>query len=161
MEHEYSSNGKGNLGVTLGAIGTGLGVLNGGLGNILGSSGGNCGCSENHYVNRYELGLQQEIAAKDTRIGLLESNIYTDSKLASLYEAMRAENNSRFDRIECQINQQNVINAQITANLSCMQNSINVLQGLTKTVIPITSVCPEPMPAYNSWTAPTAPATGA
>lgn len=27
-----SSNGKGNLGVTLGAIGTGLGILNGGLG---------------------------------------------------------------------------------------------------------------------------------
>lgn len=26
---EYASNGKGNLGVTLGAIGTGLGVLNG------------------------------------------------------------------------------------------------------------------------------------
>lgn len=33
---EYASNGKGNLGVTLGAIGTGLGVLNGGLGGILG-----------------------------------------------------------------------------------------------------------------------------
>lgn len=28
---EYASNGKGNLGVTLGAIGTGLGVLGGGL----------------------------------------------------------------------------------------------------------------------------------
>lgn len=35
---EYASNGKGNLGVTLGAIGTGLGVLNGGLGGILGGS---------------------------------------------------------------------------------------------------------------------------
>jgi hypothetical protein len=32
------------------------------------------------------------------------------------------------------------------------------LNGLTKTVIPITSVCPEPMPALNSWTAPTAAA---
>ena len=28
---EYASNGKGNLGVTLGAIGTGLGVLRSGL----------------------------------------------------------------------------------------------------------------------------------
>jgi hypothetical protein len=36
-----------------------------------------------------------------------------------------------------------------------MQNTINTLSGLTKTVIPITSVCPEPMPMYNSWTAPT------
>ena len=38
---EYASNGKGNLGVTLGAIGTGLGVLNGGLGGILGGFGAN------------------------------------------------------------------------------------------------------------------------
>ena len=36
---EYASNGKGNLGVTLGAIGTGLGVLNGGLGGILSGFG--------------------------------------------------------------------------------------------------------------------------
>ena len=36
---EYASNGKGNLGVTLGAIGTGLGVLGGGLGNLLGGWG--------------------------------------------------------------------------------------------------------------------------
>ena len=30
---EYASNGKGNLGVTLGAIGTGLGVFGGGHGS--------------------------------------------------------------------------------------------------------------------------------
>lgn len=36
---EFATNGKGNLGVTLGAIGTGLGVLNGGLGNLLGGLG--------------------------------------------------------------------------------------------------------------------------
>lgn len=42
---EYASNGKGNLGVTLGAIGTGLGVLNGGLGSLFGGWGN--GCSEN------------------------------------------------------------------------------------------------------------------
>ena len=67
----------------------------------------------------------------------------------------------KFGGIEAQICQQNVINGQITANLSCMQANIATLMGLTKTVIPITSVCPEPMPQYNSWTAPTAPTTGA
>lgn len=46
-------------------------------------------------------------------------------------------------------------------NISCMQNAINVLNGLTKTVIPIGNVCPAPMPEFNSWTAPTAPTTGA
>jgi hypothetical protein len=37
-----------------------------------------------------------------------------------------------------------------------MQNSIAALDGLTKTIIPISNVCPAPMPQYNSWTAPTA-----
>lgn len=38
---EYASNGKGNLGVTLGAIGTGLGVFGGGLSNLFGGWGAN------------------------------------------------------------------------------------------------------------------------
>ena len=33
---EYASNGKGNLGVTLGAIGTGLSVFGGALSGLLG-----------------------------------------------------------------------------------------------------------------------------
>lgn len=154
MENRYSSNGKGNLGVTLGAIGTGLGVLSGGLGN-LGLFGGNNHCSEDHCVNRYELAMQQEIAAKDSKISLLESNIYVDSKIADVYERL----NTKIGGLEAQICQQAVVNAQVAANISCMQNSIAVLNGLTKTVIPINSICPEPMPQYNSWVAPTAPAT--
>jgi hypothetical protein len=156
-ENRYASNGKGNLGVTLGAIGTGLGILSGGLNGTGILNGGNwnngCnGCSENHYVNRYELGLQQELAAKDTKIGLLESNIYTDSKIADVYERL----NNKINCIEGQVSQQAVVNAQITANISCMQGAITALQGLTKTVIPIDNVCPAPMPQFNSWTAPTA-----
>lgn len=34
-----------------------------------------------------------------------------------------------------------------------------LLNGLTKTVIPIDSICPAPMPQFNSWTAPTTTAT--
>lgn len=67
----------------------------------------------------------------------------------------------RFNAIEGQIAAQAVVNAQITANISCMQNSIAALNGLTKTVIPIGNVCPEPMQRYNSWTAPTTTDTAA
>ena len=155
MEYEnknYASRGVAGSGLGLGIAGTALGLLNnGGLGNLF---GGNGGCSEDHYVNRYELGLQQELAAKDSKISLLESNIYVDSKIADVYERL----NTKIGGLEAQICQQAVVNAQVTANLSCMQNAINTLNGLTKTVIPITSVCPEPMPQYNSWTAPTAAA---
>lgn len=38
---------------------------------------------------------------------------------------------------------------------------VGVLEGLTKTVIPASSLCPEMMPRYNSWTAPTASAPAA
>lgn len=147
-ENKYASRGIGGtaLGLSIGALGAEF--LGGRLGNIL---GGNGGCGDNATVSRYEFGLQQELAAKDSRIGLLESNIYTDSKIADVYERL----NNKISGIEAQVCQQAVINAQVTANLSCMQNTINVLQGLTKTVIPVDSICPQVMPQYNSWTAPT------
>ena len=147
-ENKYASRGIGGtaLGLSIGALGAEF--LGGRLGNIL---GGNGGCGDNATVSRYELGLQQELAAKDSRIGLLESNIYTDSKIADVYERL----NNKISGIEAQVCQQAVINAQVTANLSCMQNTINVLQGLTKSVIPVDSICPQVMPQYNSWTAPT------
>lgn len=163
MEHEnrYASKAQSNLNTVLGAIGSAgaTGIING-LGGIFGNNG-NCGCSEDHVVNRYELGLQQEISAKDNRISLLESNIYTDAKIADVYERLNTKFENKYDCLEKQICAQSVINAQVTANLACMQGNINTLMGLTKTVIPITSVCPEPMPAVNAWVAPTTPAAGA
>lgn len=162
MEHEnkFASRGVGGtaLGLSIGALGAGL--LSGSYGNILGGNilgNGNGGCNGGGaVVNRYELGLQQEISAKDNRISLLESNIYTDAKLADVYEKLNTKFENKYDCLEKQICAQSVINAQVTANLACMQGNINTLMGLTKTVIPITSVCPEPMPATNSWVAPSA-----
>lgn len=39
--------------------------------------------------------------------------------------------------------------------IACMQNT---LSGITKTIVPTSSICPQPMPLYNSWTAPAAAA---
>ena len=141
-ENHYASNGKGNLGVTLGAIGTGLGILSGGLNglglfNANGVRGG-IGCHEDHLVNRYEFGLQQEIAAKDSRIGLLESNIYTDTKIADVYERL----NNKIGLVEAQMCEQRVYNATLNSTVSCIQSQIAQLAGLTKIVIPNTSICP-------------------
>lgn len=72
---------------------------------------------------------------------------------------MRDYIDRRFTGIEAQINAQAVINAQVTANLSCMQGNIATLMGLTKTVVPINNICPEPMARYNSFTVPTATGT--
>lgn len=187
MEVEYATKGKANAALTtgiIGTVGTGLGLLgaNGGLlGNLFGgnckkenkdNSAGlvsngisllgtmlnnscHCGSGSNSVVTRYDQELNDKYNAAMTEIAMLKSNIYNDQKSLEMYQYV----DGRLRVIESQICQQNVVNAQLTANISCMQNAINTLSGLTKTVIPINNVCPEPMPMYNSWTAPTAPTT--
>lgn len=148
---EYASNAKGNLGVVLGSIGTGLGVLNahGGLLSGLTGAATVANCPENQAVNRYEMTLIQESAAKDTRIAILESEKYTDQKSVDLYTNLEGQINTlaaevRRNREEqCQINtQQAVYNGTNTATLSCLQNQVAQLMSITKVVIPNSSVCP-------------------
>ena len=49
-------------------------------------NGCNCGCESDHVVNRYELAMEQALAAKDSKIALLEANIYNDQKSLELYK---------------------------------------------------------------------------
>lgn len=141
-------------GLTTGIIGTALSVLNGGIPGIVGNMNGGAMCSENLPVNRYEAGQNARIAALETEVKLRDANFYTLSEMGKFRDYV----DRRFECIEGKVNTQAVINAQVTANLSCMQGQIATLMGLTKTVIPIGSVCPEPMARYNSWVAPAAEA---
>lgn len=91
----------GIVGTSLGAInslalmGTGVGLLSG-LGRNTqqpvvvmdtnnGYPNGGC-CSEDHFVNRYELELQQKIAEKDSQIALRDANTYGDQKMLEMYK---------------------------------------------------------------------------
>ena len=65
----------------LGANGNGNGIL----GNLFGGRA-NVGCESDHCVNRYELAMEQQIAAKDSRIALLEANTYNDQKMLEVYK---------------------------------------------------------------------------
>ena len=154
MDMNFAKMGVAGAGLGLGIAGTALGVLNGNGGILGGLFGGNCACSENAPVNRYELGMQNDITNRDMEIAYLKGRDAAKTDSLELYKYV----DGRFRGIEAQIASQAVVNAQITANISCMQNSIAALNGLTKTVIPIGNVCPEPMQRYNSWTAPTADA---
>lgn len=136
IENKYASRAIGNAGLTTGIIGTALGVLNnGGLGNLLGGMGG---CSENQAVTRYEMGMQQEIAAKDSKIALLESSIYVDGKLNDLRNYV----DGKFAAVNDKLCAQAVHNATNDALLGCMQGQIGQLMSLTKMVVPNASVCP-------------------
>lgn len=150
VERDFASKGVAGAGLGLGIAGTALGLLGGnGLNGILGGWGNNnCGAL---------FAWERELSHKDGEIASLRADIATDRKVLELYQYV----DGRMRGIEGQLAQQAVTNAQITANLSCMQRDIDVLNGLTKTVIPINNICPRPMARYNSWVAPTdTPTTG-
>ena len=110
----------------------------------------NC-CHENMVVNRYELAQEQKIADLQTQVALRDANTYVDTKLLDMYKYV----DGRLNVVEAQICQQNVYNATNTAALNCINGQVAQLMNLTKLVVPATSVCPTPMPEFNSWTAPT------
>lgn len=157
---EFASNGKGNLGVTLGSIGTGLGILNGGFGSLFGGgynayNAYNAANMTPRWVSRDEFEQGQKISSLESEVALLKAEKNTDSKMVDVYERL----DSKIRTLEANVNEfkasQGVINAQVIANISVLQNQVAVLNSLTKTVIPITNVCPTPMPDKNAWVAPT------
>ena len=170
-EMTYASNGKGNLGVTLGAIGTGLGVLgngilNGGLFNLgtrnngcngypYNANGCNPCCSDDELVTRYDAGKDAKIANLEMEKALLEANAFTDKKSLEMYTYFDTWRRQHEAEQNAMFTQQAVYNATNTANIGCMQKQIEQLYGMTKLVIPATSVCPQPMPLHNSWATPT------
>lgn len=178
MEYkEYASKGVAGTGLGLGIAGTALGLLSGGgvLNNLLGGNRrdaaadmavammmanaaprtAGCTCSEDHTINRYEASQSARIAELETEVKLRDANIHTDNKILKVYEYF----DGRLRGVEGQLAQQAVYNATNNGLIGCLQNQVAALQGMTKTVIPDTNICPPPMPRYNSWTAPTTTTT--
>lgn len=145
--HDYNVTGQGQGNYnTVGASAGIASFLGLNAGNILGG----LGCNRNGYsscdtpVSRYEAGMMQELAAKDGKIALLESNIYTDSKIADVYERLITRINADKDAQNAVNMQQVAYNATNTAAINCIQGQIAQLFGLTKLVVPATNICPQP-----------------
>ena len=144
----------GAIGGYIGGIATlanAMGGCNGGLlGNLFGN---NCQavqlCSENTPVSRYENSLVQEIAKKDSENSLLRAQVYSDQKLVEAYTDLQRQIKEVATEVRANKDEQTGINMQQavyngtnTATINCIQNQVNQLLGLTKLVIPNTSVCP-------------------
>lgn len=153
--HEYNVTSQGQG--TFNSVGAGAGIASFlgfnagnlfGWGNGFGRGGWNNGCGYgcdggmSTPVSRYELGMMNEIASKDAKIGLLESNIYTDQKLADVYERLSNKINANKDAQDAINLQQAVYNGTNTATLNCMQSQIAQLYSLTKLIVPNSSICP-------------------
>ena len=142
-EHSVTSQGQGALNSVLGGLGTAsfFGVN---AGNFRGGFGRNGGCPnpQDTPVSRYEASMMQELASKDGKIALLESNIYTDSKIADVYERLNNKIGAMKDEQNAINLQQAVYNGVNTAAVECIKGQIAQLQGLTKLVVPNSSICP-------------------
>ena len=146
---EYASKGVAGAGLGLGIAGTSLGLLNGGLGNILGGLGGNAMCSESTMVNRYELGMTQQMAQKDMEISYWRGQDETNKKISDAFINLTGQINNLAAEVRHNKDEQNginlnqaVFNGTSTAAMNCMQSQIAQLFSLTKLVVPNTSVCP-------------------
>ena len=127
---EYASNAKANAALTTGIIGTALGGIAsaGGIGAILGLGHQNLPEGDRP-VTRYEMGLIQENNRKDNEIAMLKAQQYTDRAMAG---------------VQMQFAQQTAWNAVQGANIQTMQNQ---LASITKFMVPISAIVPEPLTA--------------
>lgn len=143
------TEGRATAGLTTGVIGSALGAINSGILPNLFGGGCNNNCSENMAVNRYEMNMSQQLAQKDMEISYWRGQDETNRKISDAYAKLEGRINAvdaKVDRNrdeQCAVNmQQAVYNGTNTAAIGCIQGQIAQLMGLTKLVVPNTSVCP-------------------
>lgn len=138
---EFASKGVAGAGLGLGIAGTALGVLgNNVLPSLFNMGRGTVGCcdSDSMPVSRYELGQESKIADLQAQIALRDANTYNDQKLLEVYKYF----DGKIEGINSRLCDQAVWNATQTGAINCMAQQIAQLQGLTKLVVPNSSVCP-------------------
>lgn len=150
--YSVTGQGQGALNTVLGAIGT-AGALGGGnlLGNLLGGYNNRpveVITSEDRPISRYEAKQMQESAAKDSKIALLESQVYVDQKLTDTVKylqgeigAVQAEVRANKDAQTAINMEQAVYNGTNTATLGCLKGQVAQLQSLSELVVPQSRVC--------------------
>lgn len=129
---EFASRGVANTGLGFGIAGTALGLLEG-AGSLFTDRMGRD--STYRPVSRYELSLIQENA-------ILKAQADIDKKLVEVYNAINDKANANRERFTAFEKEQLVYNGVNSATIGCLQQQVNALLGMTKMVIPNTSVCP-------------------
>lgn len=156
---DYASKGLANgVGIPALVLGS-LGFLqSGGLGSgLLGNNNGAIASTA----------MSAALSQKDSEIAKLSAEKYTDNKISETYIALNNQINAvAKDLATLSLNNERRISG-IEGQLSCLAQATNTaiaginstLGNITKCVIPTSAICPEVMPRYNSWTAPTTTTT--
>jgi len=154
---EFASRGVAGAGLGLGIAGTALALLNNGgcgLGGLLG--GGNCG------------GMQVLVSEQAGQIARLAAEKYADGVGINTFKEALSAMDKRFDENRARIGNLEKVVAESAVREEALRGEIRLLrcqmQGTYvpgKLVMPADAICPEQMPRYNSWTAPTGTAPAA
>ena len=122
---EFASKGVAGAGLGTGIAGLTLGVLNGGLGNLFnGGLMNGCAarsCSEDHCVNRYEMGLAQENAALKSDIALRDANVYQDQKMLEMYKYI----DGKLNEVHAVLSSQAVMNQSTKDSFQLLQERMD------------------------------------
>jgi hypothetical protein len=153
MELERRSSGVAKAGLTTGIIGTALGTMGilgsgasmlnhgmyGGYGPMpysmpvattataVTEGGGylsGC-CSEDHFVNRYEMAAENKIAALESEIALKDANTATDGKMLEMYKYIDGQLNA----INATLSAQAVKNQATQDSFQMVQDRIQCCRG--------------------------------
>ena len=154
--HNVTSQGQG----TYNTIGASAGIasfLGLNAGNMFGGWGGygynrnaplEVVTSDDRAISRYEAGMMDKLAAKDSENSLLRSQIYTDQKIVDTTTYLMGKINEVSAEVrankdaQCEINrEQAVYNGVNTATLNCLKGQIAELQSLSELIVPTRKVC--------------------
>ena len=139
---EFASKGVAGAGLGLGIAGLSVALLQGannGNGGILGGLLGGNNCNN-------------ALAAVMAENAALKAENYSDKVAKEVYIQNQTELKSFAEPVAKKLNDTDVYLANMESRL---KQAEYLLSQITKCVIPTSAICPEVMPRYNSWTAPT------
>ena len=153
--YHVTSQGQGNYN-TFGASAGIASFLGLNAGNILGGMNGYYNrnapveviTSEDRPVSRYEAGMMDKLAAKDSEIALLKGHNYTDQKIVETTAYLMGkigdlekEVRNNKDAQQAVNMEQAVYNGTNTATIGCLKQQIAQLMSLSELVVPASRVC--------------------
>ena len=175
---EYASKGVAGTGLGLGIAGTALGLLNGN-GNVLGGllGGGsqvsalqseNAMLKAENYSDKnakevYAQSLSDNRRLRDEAFAfikpLADESANNRVELAKLQAELKCCCEKQELREQIILGKVNELGLTTQAKFACLDQTIAGIAGtlgnITKTVIPMSAICEQPMPRFNSWVAPT------
>lgn len=164
----------GVVGGYIGGIASLLGMLGNGMynGGMVQPAMANCynGYPYGHSVVtepelHERLAQEEKISRLTSERDMLLSDQRNEVKMLEVYKYLDAKDKAQSEALASFKAEQAVINAQVGANIALNQDNIRDLRftigSLTKTVIPITNICPRPAVAEIQPTEPTPAAGGA